>query len=176
MKEGQKFKLIKWNKQLISVATGILLISQLAVGPVQVLAETTDSASPNSSENIDQENQLDVGMSGELFTEEKQNSDGNTGGESQASASKETTRNGASPQIGEVTTEQGLKDAIASASTTGAEPIVLSGTIEISSVIAFSGKDITLTSTDGATLKRVGSYTGGVLTVQYQLISTNITN
>ncbi|MGM0238643.1 hypothetical protein [Enterococcus sp. AZ103] len=40
MKTEQKFKRIKWNKQLISIMTGILLVVQLGLGSLPVLAET----------------------------------------------------------------------------------------------------------------------------------------
>ncbi|MGM0237700.1 hypothetical protein [Enterococcus sp. AZ103] len=164
MKEGQKFKLIKWNKQLISVATGILLVSQLTVGPVQVLAETTDSALPSSSKNIDPENQLDVGMSSELFTAENQISNGNTGGESQASTDSATTRNNLSPQNDTITTQGELQKKIDEID--GSGTIILSNNIDISAkTIDISGKDITLISTDDATLKRVTNYFGSVFNV-----------
>ncbi|MBV7391277.1 hypothetical protein [Enterococcus alishanensis] len=40
MKTEQKFKRIKWNKQLISIMAGILLVVQLGLGSLPVLAET----------------------------------------------------------------------------------------------------------------------------------------
>ncbi|MBV7392053.1 hypothetical protein KUA55_15330 [Enterococcus sp. ALS3] len=164
MKEGQKFKLIKWNKQLISVATGILLVSQLAVGPVQVLAETTDETTPNSSENIDPESPLDVGMSSELFTADNQKSDGNAGGESQASADRATTRNNLSPQNDTITTQADLQGEIDKIEDSGT--IILSDNIEVNNeAINISGKNITLTSANGTTLKRVTNYFGGVFSV-----------
>ncbi|MGM0237519.1 MBG domain-containing protein [Enterococcus sp. AZ103] len=167
MKERQKFKLIKWNKQLISVATGVLFVSQLAVGSVNVMAETPDYVPASSLKNQNDTNQLTLGMSNAIITGENQKTVGNNPSVSQTKASKGTTRNGPSVQDAtKVPAVDELKTAIGAVAAGGSAEFTWDGELEIDgSAIAIEGKNITLTSTDGATIKRMTGYTGNVFIV-----------
>lgn len=167
MKERQKFKLIKWNKQLISVATGVLFVSQLAVGSVNVMAETPEYVPASSLKNQNDTNQLTLGMSNAIITGKNQKTVGNDPSLSQTKASKSTTRGVPSVQDAtKVPAVDELKTAIGAVAAGGSAEFTWDGELELDgSAIAIEGKNITLTSTDGATIKRMTGYTGNVFTV-----------
>lgn len=182
MKQRQKFRLVKCHKRLVSVSAGILLISQLSAAPIQVMAESLDNQTQQSTQQIAPTEKLDVSLSKESLTGEGQNSPD----EAQAKAvTAEATSGNVGVQTEGITTQTELVNEIDKVVDGGSGTIILAaGFEEITFTIEISNKNITIESAAGVTMKRANENRlsvfkvtdGGSLTLENVTVDGNELN